>query len=375
MAIHLVFTCVFFLTVSQLLGQERKVVRSVDLLYSVLQKEGVSVSKNYFVIKRQPLGDKNEVILSLGKWDGTTIELGNVETSRPDRLRVSTNQNLVAVNYEDPGSRRGVILVKEIGDTQTYLLEDRRGGLFFPEVSPKDNRILYQLRIPGTPPQVFLANYKNEGQQFISDGVGQMWLPDAKGYVIKSSGVNPGEALRHGTISRSEFEAQIRKRKSGAATPGATYTLFHEELNNPAVLPEIEDVNPHISFSPIKNRLAVMDNGELSVRSYSISDGRMTFQDKHVIDRSNSVYEISSDFAWAPDGDLMAYVRSFLDNKGHDYVNRDVFLYDCNSREVYNVYQTLSILENTPVWTHDGQLIITRRAISSERVEIVKLVF
>ncbi len=299
--------------------------------------------------------------------------LDEIETSRPDRIFISSTPTRIIINYSEMDPKGKIARVYDLESNQVFVLRHEGGRVAFPVASSRDGKILYQRRIDGEPTKICMTNANGQNPQYIADGIGQFWLPDGKGYVWKPSNMNPVEAYKHGKVSKEEAQQELEKRKKGIQTPEIQYRLFHEDLSSPKLIPDLKNPNPQIVFSPKGEYLGIFDDGILYSRFFSIRDGELEFSDQELIDKANASYEIDRVFSWDPKGEKLAYTRLYLDEHGHGYVNSDIFIYDLATNKTVALTATPNNYEENPIWIGSGDLIIHKKANLRREGNVVKM--
>lgn len=339
-----------------------------DLMASTLVGDETTVKKKVI--------SQNEVELYLRDLVTNSERLlDKISTSRLDRVLVFSTSRYVVVNYKDLNSGRWVARVHDLRENTSLLLQDEAADIGVPVVSEIDGRIMYQVRAPGLNSKIYVTDTTGKNPEYVVEGIGQKWLPNGTGFIVKSARVHPKEAYRHGKISRAEYDAyldQLKKRMSSGGSDRTKYLFFHKDLKSPVAIPDLKSPNPVIEFSPKENLFAARDQGLLYIQEFSFLDGSIQFSQRFEVHRSSGHNEVATHFSWNSDGQKLAYTVRTTSEDGEYVVNSDLYIFDRLQNVSYALTST-NEFEERPVWTRDDDIIVRKRKTRGDDALFVKL--
>lgn len=324
------------------------------------------VKNENMTIILQQLGPQsaNLLLTDLQTGDSRIIDKVQTQFGRVN-AKISYNHNYVIYGYREVKNNRFVSKIFELNTNRIIDLESSHGDLNLPSISPQTGKIVYDLRIPGEIPKIYLADLDGSNARYVADGLSGIWSPNGRWFIfspVTENQISPKQKYKAGKITKEEFQEKIRRR--GQSRSRRDTNLIHKQ-NRPSLviynsnmqkqieLDKIGRISGEIEWSPDGSKLAfrVLGTGlyivDLGIHNEQIIDYNLIF-----------VSEYGYHPTWSPSGNQLAYEDIKENASGDDIANSDIYIVNSDGTSIYNLTNTPQVLERNPIWVSNMELIV-----------------
>lgn len=263
--------------------------------------------------------------------------------------------------------------IYDIQTQNTRTIEHDTGNVINATISPTTADILYEVRIFGESPKIYLLEEYDSEPILVAEGIGARWSPDGKWFfvrTIKDSGVKLKEKYFAGKISKSEYLEKAKTKKTRSPDP-APYWIYSAD-GEPIL--ELEDRIHWIQWSPTSDKLVVQKYGEISFHIVYLKEHSNKLDIERVyhfpgFPPSDKVYASASRPIWSPDGSKIAFIK--IDGDGHYDLGWDVWILEDNTYTYYPITNSKDIRLRNLTWATANELYV--RQSSQGFVKLNKL--
>ncbi len=333
-------------------------------------------------IVRTSSGETTQLFLeNLATGQRTLIDEFATMSKNP-AIRLTGGGRYISYNIYNPDRS----ISAKICDTQTGQIVHivrSDGNVAYPDINPRDGRILYQMNNPGEMAKVYLTDKSGNNHQFIVEGRGARWSPDGNWFYLlhdldKETIREITAALikaRSGRLSRERSEKKETFQKSRTKPvqrPPRRIEFFNSQGESQVEIAQF--IEPaHLSWSPQSNKIVVRDwrRGRIYLISFLVLNHSLQLKlvEDILSDTPEKEYFIHP--VWSPEGSRLTFEK--VKDSHYGFENIDVVLFDLKTRNLTNLTNTKDTLERVKSWNLGGSLFIESETKSGEPLALQKI--
>ncbi len=328
-------------------------------------KSIIQISPKREMIIKEIQGDENNFFLS--SIDKPSEKILLFTAYNDQKPRVNFSQEGEFIYYTLIENDRYILGIYEIATGKRFFIRDETNNVAssWSAVSPASGKIIYQVREEGALPKVFMAQPDGSEPRFITEGMGERWAPNGKWFAV----------LRPENID--DFKTIYKTNKKGGTSKGLRaenakwFYWIYSSTGDPLVsLNEFDQPNFFL-WSPSSDHFIIRSRTDHGFWVSSVKEINGNLQSQKL-----THFELDEDRRigprkpfWSPDGKMIVYVKSFLDESWQSYIKNEIWVSTIDGKKQLKIHE----MGGLPVWTKDGKILIKEGKNYSKGVSILEI--
>ncbi len=337
-----------------------------QLTESELQyKSIIQISPKREMIIKEIQGDQNNFFLSSIDKPSEKILLFTAYNDQKPRVNFSQEGEFIYYTLIENGKK--ILGTYERATGKRLFIRDETNNVVssWSAVSPASGKIIYQVREERAFPKVFMAQPDGSEPRFITEGMGESWAPNGKWFAVKCP-----ENISDFRILQNQNLNGKTKKILRTDNIKWVYRIFSENGNPLIELKEYSRPN-YFFWAPNSDHFIIQDMKDHGFWVSSVKEINGNLQSQKLIhfelDKVRMI-EPHKPF-WSPDGKMIVYVKSFMDEVGNSYIKNEIWVSTIDGEKEIRIRE----MGGLPVWTNDGKILIKEGKNYSKGVSILEI--
>lgn len=328
-------------------------------------KSIIQISPKREMIIKEIQGDKNNFFLSSIDKPSEKILLFTAYNDQKPSVSFSPDGEFIYYKIIENGKK--ILGTYERATGKRLFIRDETNNVVssWSAISPTSRKIIYQVREEGALTKVFLAQPDGSEPRFITEGMGERWAPNGKWFAVKK----PENIY--------DFKTYYKTNKKGETSKGLRaenakwFYWIYSSTGDPLVsLNEFDQPNFFL-WSPSSDHFIIRSRTDHGFWVVSIKEINGNLQSQKL-----THFELDEDRRigprkpfWSPDGKMIVYVKSFLDESWQSYIKNEIWISTIDGEKELKIHE----MGGLPVWANDGKILIKEGKNYSKVVSILEI--